>query len=171
MSELTIAVLIFLGVSIIRQLRWNRRSKLHKSILTLGLAFTLTACLGGLPEVVRLQVINFPEPNQGSCDGSLQAALSVGSLFLESEASFRDVATAEAGRLADARAGTIATIEAWCYGANNQEVGYFKLEKPWHASVANWDIFVHPSLENRETCLVGTEERGAAPCVSSGLLE
>lgn len=71
------------------------------------------------------------------------------------------------------RRGTTVSLEAWCYGENDEELGYFKLEKPWHASVANWAIFVHSPLpqSNRETCLVGTEERGAAPCVSSGLLE
>ena len=79
----------------------------------------------------------------------------------------------EEDRPADAPAGAVVTLEAWCFGKNDQELGYFKLEKPWHASVANWAIFVHSPLppDNRETCLVGTEERGAVPCVSSGLLE
>lgn len=92
---------------------------------------------------------------------------------MDDTAPLRDYKLLEADRPANAPAGTVVTLEAWCYGANGEETGYLRLEKPWHASVANWAIFVHSPLpqNNRETCLVGTEERGAVPCVSSGLLE
>lgn len=79
----------------------------------------------------------------------------------------------EAASPADAPAGTIVSLEAWCYGENDEELGYFRLKRAWRASVANWAIFVHLPLpqNDREICLAGTEERGAVPCVSSGLLE
>lgn len=79
----------------------------------------------------------------------------------------------EADRPADAPSGTTVSLEAWCYGENDEELGYFRLEKPWFGSVANEAIFVYSPayLEERETCLTGTEERGEVPCVFSGLLK
>lgn len=64
----------------------------------------------------------------------------------------------EADRPADAPSGTTVSLEAWCYGESD-ELGYFRLEKPWFGSVANEAIFVRPPVppEERETCLTGTE--------------
>ena len=131
----------------------------------------MTSCLGSLPDTIELHISNIPDSSQTVCTGGLRTTFRVGSLFMNDTAPANDYLVLEKKRPSDAPAGAIATVEVWCYGENKQEVGYFKLEKPWHVSVANWAIFVHPSLENRETCLVGTEERGAAPCVFSGLLE
>jgi hypothetical protein len=79
----------------------------------------------------------------------------------------------EADRPADAPNGTTVSLEAWCYGERDEELGYFRLTKPWFGSVANAAIFVRPPVPSgeRETCLTGTEERGEVPCVSSGLLK
>lgn len=145
----------------------------RKSALMLGLAFVVTGCLGSLPDTVQLHIVNDPDPGHPVCAGGLKTTFRLGSLLMDDTAPLKDSKLLQAVRPADAPQGAIVSLEAWCYSEASEELGYFKLEKPWHASVANWFINVYSSLppEDREICLVGTEERGAAPCVSSGLLE
>ena len=133
----------------------------------------MTGCLGSFPDTIELHVINMPEANHPVCTNGLKTTFRAGSLLMDEIVPLGGYEVLEAASPADAPAGTIVSLEAWCYGENNQELGYYRLEKPWHASTANWFINVYSSLppDNREICLAGTEERGAAPCVFSGLLE
>ena len=151
-----------------------KRNKVFQGLIpVLGLVLALAGCAKSFPDSVWMQVTNGPQPNYSNCVGGLKATFQAGSLFLDATVPISDVKNLMVARPTDAPEGTIVTLEAWCYGEDNQELGYFKLKRAWHASVANQSIFIYAPLppDNRETCLVGAEERGAVPCVSSGLLD
>lgn len=152
----------------------KRSNALLSSGIVLCLTVTLSACTRPLPSVVELHIANVEvsTSDQQACMGGLSVSFRAGSLVMNHTVAPNESEILKQNRPADAPNGTTVSLEAWCYGETDER-GYFRLERPWFGSVANEAVFVRPPVppEKRETCLTGTEERGEAPCVSSGLLK
>ena len=57
--------------------------------------------------------------------------------------------------------------EAWCYGTAGEEIGYVVAEG---VLVPSYSVTVN-YLEPYTSCLKGTEVRGKAPCIQSGIIK
>ena len=147
-------------------------------VALLTIATLASGCnyLPSLPDVIALKVFN--QNFDGAfitCAGGLEGSFTVGSLQLQTPkvAAGEEFEVSEL-RPEDAPSGAKAVAEATCYGAQGQEIGYSRVEAPWHEAHTN-GVYIHGAVTSLHTnptaCLPAIEVRGDPPCIDSSLLE
>lgn len=155
----------------------SHRNVLRASLLvaTTG-TFFLTGCnlFSSPPDALHMYVNNrgYTFEDVAVCSSGLKATMRIGSASLDATAPAEEERKIHERTPDDAPFGTVATVEAFCYGEGGAELGYAKVEKGWHAgNIAVVSVIMVPEEFVETTCLPASTKRGVAPCVISDLLE
>lgn len=104
------------------------------------------------------------------CRGGLEAKLSVEGLVVEiPPVAFGQSRVVNFLMPEKAPVGTVMTTEAWCYAANNTEVAYARVSRPY-TSTRMPVITVRPAFSpsaDRSRCATSTEVRGPEICIQT----
>lgn len=144
-------------------------------LATTGMFF-LTGCdlFRGPPDTLHVYVNNrgYTFEDAAVCSDGLHATMRIGSASLNATAPAEEERKVYERTPDDAPFGTVATVEAFCYGEAGAELGHTRLERRWHAgNVAVVSVMMVPEEFVETTCLPVITKRGVAPCVVSDLLE
>jgi hypothetical protein len=159
-------------------------SKYSLLVLTLLLMASLSSCLMyyplksvygfGVKNVVNSNSVGIPKTFE-VCPGGLQAQMS----FLASGGLLKSDIVVVGSTYSEniqhgSKVGDPLVIEAWCFGAGSEEVGYIKYTSKLYSGSPVYNVEVYPSvIPNPDLpsgvvlCPKGSEERGTKiPCLS-----
>lgn len=147
------------------------------SLTSLTLLLLVTSCNIRPPFVVSVGAVNSntsPEPRNVVCTGGVRTRVTVQDRTVETAlAPPEDSRTVQFTMPENAPAGTTMKTEAWCYGADNAELAYVRVSRPYiDTKLLTVDALApfSPPIAYG-TCQPATETRGPEICIQSSMYD